>query len=89
MNDILTDFKTAYRDAVAKNYSYFAVKIHNAINNTDEVIINSVSNMKNGKMTYYLNAYNDKLQLKHESRIYISDFVYCNNFESIRMAFEY
>ena len=45
--------------------------------------------MVNGKLDYYLGAYNEYLQLKHNNHIKIVGFTYANSFEDISKYLAY
>lgn len=83
------NLRLAVNGAVTNNASYFGVKVLNEANGQTELIINTVDNMLNGKLDYYLNAYNEYLQLKYNNHIKIVGFTYANLIEDIRKDLSY
>lgn len=84
--------KRAVDAALAENAQYFAVAITNEINPSNvqtEVIFNSVENMVNGKLSYYLSAYNDNLQLNSQNAIFIRGFTWGDGASDIMDQFGY
>lgn len=83
------NLRLAVNGAITNNITYFGVKILNKSNNQTELIINTVNNMINGKLDYYLTAYDDNLELNNNSNIKIIGFTYNNLFENIRKELGY
>lgn len=82
----------AVETATKENAQYFAVVVRNEIHPESaqsEVIFNSVENMNNGKLTYYLNAYNDDLQLNNQNAIFIQGFTWGDGASDIMDQFGY
>lgn len=85
----IDNLKLAVNGAVTNNAKYFGVRVYNEANGQSEIIINTVNNMVNGKLDYYLGAYNEYLQLKHNNHIKIVGFTYANSFEDISKYLAY
>lgn len=85
----LDNLKLAVRGAIKNNASYFGVRILNEMNGQEEVIINTVKNMTEGKLDYYLNAYNEDLTLKTQPKIKIAGFTFGNSFNDISKDLQY
>lgn len=83
------NLKIAVNSAFSSDATYFGVKILNEQNGQSEIIINTVRNMLNGKLDYYLNAYNEHLELKYNNHIKIIGFTYANLIEDIRKDLSY
>lgn len=83
------NLRLAVNGAITNNQTYFGVKIINTSNNQTELIINTVNNMINGKLDYYLTAYDDNLELNNNPNIKIIGFTYNNLFEDIRKDLGY
>ena len=83
----LDNLRLAVNGAVTNNASYFGVKVLNEANGQTELIINTVDNMLNGKLDYYLSAYNENLELKN--KIKIVSFTFSNLIEDIRKDLSY
>ena len=83
------NLRLAVNGAVTNNTSYFGVKVLNEANGQTELIINTVDNMLNGKLDYYLNAYNENLELKNNNKIKIVGFTFANLIEDIRKDLSY
>lgn len=73
----------AVNGAVESKASYFAVRILNEQNNQSEIITNTTSNMVEGKLDYYLNAYNEDLELKYNNHIKIAGFTFGDKVDSL------
>lgn len=90
MKDLkIENLKLAVNGAVRRNASYFGVKVLNETNGQTELIVNTVNNMLNGKLDYYLNAYNENLELKNNTNIKIVGFTFANLIEDIRKDLSY
>lgn len=89
MGLFLENLKNAVAGAIENGAEYFGVCVHNGLNNQTEIIINTVHNMATGKLDYYLNAYNDKLELKTQPKIRITGITYGNSFEDIQKDLAY
>lgn len=89
MSLTLDNLKLAVRGAIKSNATYFGVLIYNEFNEQEELIINTTKNMIEGKLNYYLTAYNDDLTLKTQSKIIIRGFSFANNVEEIRKDLSY
>lgn len=85
----LNNLRLAVNGAVTNNASYFGVKVLNEANGQTELIINTVDNMLNGKLDYYLSAYNENLELKNNNKIKIVSFTFSNLIEDIRKDLSY
>lgn len=85
----LDNLRLAVNGAVTNNASYFGVKVLNEANGQTELIINTVDNMLNGKLDYYLSAYNENLELKNNNKIKIVSFTFSNLIEDIRKDLSY
>lgn len=83
------NLRLAVNGAVTNGATYFGVKILNEANRQYEIIINTVRNMIDGKLDYYLNAYNENLELKCNNHIKIVGFTYSHLFEEIRKDLSY
>lgn len=83
------NLRLAVNGAATNNASYFGVKVLNEANGQTELIINTVDNMLNGKLDYYLNAYNENLELKNNNKIKIVGFTFANLIEDIRKDLSY
>lgn len=83
------NLRLAVNGAVTNNASYFGVKVLNEANGQTELIINTVDNMLNGKLDYYLSAYNENLELKNNNKIKIVSFTFSNLIEDIRKDLSY
>lgn len=70
-------------DAIEKDAKYFGVSINIGLTH-NEVIINTMDNMLEGKIKYYMSAYTDDLKLKYSESIQITAFAFGNNFEEIK-----
>lgn len=90
MKDLkIENLKLAVNGAVRHNASYFGVKVLNETNGQTELIVNTVNNMLNGKLDYYLNVYNENLELKNNTNIKIIGFTFANLIEDIRKDLSY
>lgn len=85
----IDNLKIAVNGAIRNNATYFGVKVLNEANGQSEIIINAVRNMINGKLDYYLNAYNENLELKYNNNIKIVGFTFSNLIEEIRKDLSY
>lgn len=83
------NLKIAVDSASSTKATYFGVKVLNEHNGQTELIINTVDNMLNGKLDYYLNAYNESLELKYNNHIKIVGFTFANLIEDIRKDLSY
>lgn len=72
----LKNLKISVEAAVEANAKYFGVIVVNGFNNQEELIVNTLDNMQNGKLDYYMNAYNQDLTLKTQPKIRIAGFTY-------------
>lgn len=90
MSNLKVDnLKVAVNGAIRNGATYFGVKVLNEANGQSEIIINTVRNMLDGKLDYYLNAYNENLELKYNNHIKIIGFTYSNLVEEIRKDLSY
>lgn len=85
----LCNLEIAVAGAVGNNAKYFGVKVLNEFNGQVELIVNTIENMANGKLDYYLNAYNDNLELKTQPKIKIVGFTYADSLEGIAKDLAY
>lgn len=85
----LKNVEIAVSRAVEVDSKYFGVIIKNEIINQEELIINTVENMMDGKLDYYKNAYNNNLTLKSQPKIRIAGFTYGKTINEIGVLLSY
>lgn len=85
----LENLKNAVAGAIENGAEYLGVVVYNGLNDQSEIIINTVHNMATGKLDYYLNAYNDNLELKTQPKIRITGFTYGDSFSDIQKDLGY
>ena len=86
MENKLDILQHAVEKAVENKVKYFAVKVNVGLHDP-EIIINTVDNMVNGKLDYYMSTYNTELELKYNHHIKIIAFAMGNSFEEIQKNF--
>lgn len=82
MNLTIKDLNIAIDRAIETDAKYFGLAVEVGLPET-EIIINSIDNMLNGKLSYYMNAYNNNLELNANTAIKIIGFASGNSFEDI------
>lgn len=89
MGLFIENLKRSVAGAIENGAQYFGVRVYNGLNDQSEIIINTVHNMTTGKLDYYLNAYNNNLELKTQPKIRITGITYGNSFEDIQKDLGY
>ena len=78
----LNNLNIAIDKAIEVDAKYFGVAVEVGLG-SKEIIINTIDNMIDGKLSYYMNAYNENLELKNNTDIKISGFTFADNFADI------
>lgn len=78
----MKDLVRIINEAIQSKVKYFGIRVENDVVDEYEIIINKCENLDH-KIAYYINAYNDKLELKKYSEIKIVDACYADDFMEI------
>lgn len=85
----LNNLQIAVDRAVEVDAKYFGVIVVNGFNNQEELIVNTTENMMDGKLDYYMNAYNNDLTLKTQPKIRIAGFTFGRTVADIANQLDY
>ena len=79
---MMYNFNLTIDEAIETDAKYFGVAIDVGLDDK-EIIINTMENMLNGKISYYVSAYTEDLKLKANESIQIVAYAFGDSFEEL------